>query len=148
MPSPHEPNYNLGFFLSQYYSEVFLRIVGLHKKEGLPLDTLAFIARYEAILKEKKIPKMQFYKDCGITDAAVSQWRKGKTNPAMSTINRIADYLNVMPEFLLTGTGEKEKPTPVSESELDYEIIMKLMQLTPSEIEKVAAFVEGLIAAR
>ena len=76
------------------------------------MDTLAFISRYEAILKEKKILKMQFYKDCGITDAAVSQWRTKKTKPAMTTISRIADYLGVSVGYLL-GSEQKEKtPTP------------------------------------
>lgn len=76
------------------------------------MDTLAFISRYEAILKEKKILKMQFYKDCGITDAAVSQWRTKKTKPAMTTISRIADYLGVSVGYLL-GSDQKEKsPAP------------------------------------
>ena len=83
------------------------------------MDTLAFISKYEAILKSKKIPKMQFYKDCGITDAAVSQWRKGKTNPAMTTISRISEYLEVSVAYLLGEEAQKEKPTLQSESELD-----------------------------
>lgn len=82
------------------------------------MDTLAFISKYEAILKEKKILKMQFYKDCEITDAAVSQWRKKKTKPAMTTISRIADYLGVTVGYLL-GLEQKETPTLQAESELD-----------------------------
>lgn len=70
------------------------------------MDTLAFISRYEAILKHKQIPKMQFYKDCEITDAAVSQWRKKKTKPAMTTISRIADYLGVSVGYLLGADEE------------------------------------------
>lgn len=65
------------------------------------MDTLSFISKYEEILKERRIPKMQFYKNCGITDAAVSQWRKGKTNPAMTTINKISVYLGVPISYLL-----------------------------------------------
>lgn len=85
------------------------------------MDTLAFISRYEAILKEKKIAKGVFYKNCGITDSAVSQWRKGRTNPSMTNINRIADYLSVSAEYLLTGTEQEKKPAP--EGELDAETI-------------------------
>jgi transcriptional regulator with XRE-family HTH domain len=73
------------------------------------LDTLAFIARYEAILKEKRIPKMVFYKECGITDAAVSQWRKGKTAPATKTISRIADFLGVTAESLLVDSDTPKR---------------------------------------
>lgn len=74
------------------------------------MDTLALIARYEAILREKKIPKMTMYRECGISDAAVSQWRRGKTVPAMKSIERIAAYLNVTPEYLLTGEDAKKAP--------------------------------------
>lgn len=76
------------------------------------MDVAAFMSRYEAILKERKIKKMQFYKDCGFTDAAVSQWRKGKNIPSMKNIKTIADYLGVTVEYLLTGNLEqKENPT-------------------------------------
>lgn len=75
------------------------------------MDTLGFISRYEAILRERKIPKMQFYKDCGISDAAVSQWRKEKTKPSMTTVSTIAKILNVSAEYLLTGIEQKENPT-------------------------------------
>lgn len=47
------------------------------------------------ILKEKKIPKMQFYKDCGITSGAYSLWNQGKTNPTISNLYKIASYLQV-----------------------------------------------------
>lgn len=72
------------------------------------MDALAFISRYEAILKARKIPKMQFYKDCSISDAAVSQWRKGKTKPAMTTINRISDYLGISVSYLLGGATTED----------------------------------------
>ena len=89
------------------------------------MDTLAFISRYEAILKERKIKKMEFYKMCGISDAAVSQWRKGKTNPTMATIKKIADVLSVSSNYLLTGIGEKKEKSPASkDAELsDFEIL-------------------------
>ncbi len=104
-------------------SEDFLRFVGLHKTGGIALDNLSFIARYEAILKAKKIPKGVFYQDCGITDAAVSQWRKGKTAPSMKSIDRIAEYLSVTAEYLLTGLGEKEKaPTSEGGRSKDHDI--------------------------
>lgn len=70
------------------------------------MDNLAFISRYEEILRERKIPKAQMYAACGISDSAVSQWRKGKTNPSMSSVSQIAEYLGVSAEYLLTGVKE------------------------------------------
>lgn len=83
------------------------------------MDSLALIARYEAILREKKIPKMTMYKACGISDAAVSQWRRGKTIPAMRSIERIAAYLDVTPEYLLTGEDAKKAPVLTDQDRRD-----------------------------
>lgn len=74
------------------------------------MDVLSFIARYEAILKDRHIKKGNFYAACEITDAAVSQWRRGKTLPSTKTIQRIADYLDICYEYLVTGIVQKEKP--------------------------------------
>jgi len=65
------------------------------------------VARINSLLKEKGISKSQFYRDCGITSAAYSQWNTGKTDPKIKTLERIADYLGTTTAFLL---GEKEKP--------------------------------------
>lgn len=86
---------------------------------------------------------MTFYKDCGITDAAVSQWRKGKTKPAMTTISRIADYLCVPVSYLLD-EGEKEKsPTPEG-----AELFPGYSDLTGEEKQKVRDYISLLLAAR
>jgi len=80
---------------------------------------LAFIARYEAILREQKTPKRKLYEACGITDAAVSQWRKGKTAPSMKSIERIASFLGVTTEYLLTGVEAKKAPALTEKDKRD-----------------------------
>ena len=102
------------------------------------MDTLGFISRYESVLKIKKIPKMRFYKECGISDAAVSQWRKGKTNPAMTTINRIAEYIGVSPEYLLT--GEQKNPAPMDGDGKSLEFLMLFNQLSPEDQDRELAY--------
>lgn len=67
--------------------------------------------------------------------------------PSTDAILKISDYFNLTTDELLC-VEIKKQPTPISESELDNALIDMLMQLTPSEIVKVEAFVEGLIAAR
>lgn len=82
------------------------------------MDVAAFMARYERILSTRGIPKMEFYKMCGFTDAAVSQWRRGKNTPSMKTIQAIADCLGVTAEYLLTGAEQEEKPLINDDEEL------------------------------
>jgi transcriptional regulator with XRE-family HTH domain len=100
------------------------------------LDTLAFIARYEAILKEKRIPKMVFYKECGITDAAVSQWRKGKTAPATKTISRIADFLGVTAESLLVDSDTPKRVITFSAKDVAAAIKVALEEETKRKEEE------------
>lgn len=76
------------------------------------MDIKDFIARYEAILREKHIPKTEFYEKCGISSSAVSQWNNGKTSPTITTISRIADFLQVDDGYLYSGI-KKEPGEPV-----------------------------------
>ena len=105
------------------------------------MNIAGFIARYEAILKERGIPKMDFYRACGFSDAAASQWRRGKNAPSMKNIERIAEYLNVSPEYLLTGQVTAEPLAPATEGEAYW--AERLSRLTPSDQALL-----GAVAAR
>ena len=98
------------------------------------MDTLTFIARYEAILKEKKIPKMTFYRDCEISDAAVSQWRKGKTVPSTKSIPTIAEYLGGTYEYLVSGVDQNKKAHTLTQK--DERDIEKRLSEVLEELER------------
>lgn len=74
------------------------------------------VARINALLAAKGIPKQQFYKDCSITSASYSLWNTGKTNPSMKNLKIIAEYLGVSVADLLPdedpSTGIKKDPIP------------------------------------
>lgn len=108
------------------------------------MDILSFISRYEAILKERRITKAQFYKDCSVSDAAVSQWRKGKTKPATTTMSRIADYLGVTVGYLLT--GEEEKRQTVDDLTLDEEE-KKLIEMFKNATPELKAAAMAILRA-
>lgn len=80
------------------------------------------VARINALLAAKGIPKQQFYKDCSITSASYSLWNTGKTNPSMKNLKIIAEYLGVsvadlLPdEELVPQEGIKKDPIPKEEA--------------------------------
>ena len=82
---------------------------------------IAITARIDALLMQRNITKTKFYEDCGITSASYSQWNTGKTTPRMKNIVRIAEYLKVSPEYLMTGDETKKEPTADNNSELNYD---------------------------
>ena len=81
------------------------------------------VARINALLAAKGIPKQLFYKDCSITSASYSLWNTGKTNPSMKNLKIIAEYLGVsvadlLPdEDLVPQEGIKKDPIPKDEAE-------------------------------
>ena len=47
-------------------------------------------------------------KKLGITSGTVTNWKNGST-PQSTTLKKIADYFNVDPEYLLTGSNTKKQ---------------------------------------
>lgn len=89
----------------------------------------------------------------GLPRGIIYKWKKGKNKNYKFYVVEIAKYFSVSVDYLLGNTDDpaparqKEKP-PAQGGELDNMLIDRLVQLTPDELEKVDAFVQGLIAAR
>lgn len=74
--------------------------------------------KIDQLLKERDVPKLQFYKDCAITPSAFSLWRQGKTNPTQKNLTRIAAYLQVpVAEILGDEFHQIPQPEPTPEPE-------------------------------
>lgn len=105
-----------------------------------------FFAVYSKLCVEEGKSPNGVAKLLGFPSSSVTQWKKGST-PRPAALQKIAEYFNVSVAFLL-GSEQKEKPIANSDEQLDAELIMRLCQLTPDEIQKVDAFVQGLLASR
>jgi transcriptional regulator with XRE-family HTH domain len=107
------------------------------------------VARINALLAAKGIPKQQFYKDCSITSASYSLWNTGKTNPSMKNLKIIAEYLGVsvadlLPdEDLVPQEGIKKDPIPKDEavSSAKQKLLDALDGLSDSQIEKLIGII-------
>lgn len=86
----------------------------------------------------------------GITESAYCGYETGKRQPDPIKISAIASVLGVSGDFLLeTGFEENKKESATGNGNgLDERLIQMLMALSPSEVEIVLAFVQGLIASR
>lgn len=108
------------------------------------------VARINALLAAKGIPKQQFYKDCSITSASYSLWNTGKTNPSMKNLKIIAEYLGVsvadlLPdEDLVPQEGIKKDPIPKDEvvGSAKQKLLDALDGLSDSQIEKLIGIIE------
>lgn len=102
----------------------------------------------------------------------VSEWKRGKNFPSPEEAARMCILLKTTPDEILLREGKtpeetakcqkgialvrdlldqqgaKKALTKTGERELDVSLIKRLVQLTPDEMEKVDAFVQGLLASR
>lgn len=102
--------------------------------------------RIKELRKAKNMKQVELANAISVSQAALSGYETGKYEPDFDTLQRIAEFFHVSIDYIL-GRDEK-KPAPISESELDAELIERLCNLTPEEKDKVDAFVQGLLASR
>lgn len=120
----------------------------------MQIDTSSILRRIEIRLAEIEMPKQVFYEKSGISSGSYSQWNTGMHSPSLKKLQKAALVLGVPVEYLLYGDapaaseGAKKALTKTGERELDMSLIKRLVQLTPDEMEKVDAFVQGLLASR
>lgn len=89
------------------------------------------VARINSLLAAKGISKQDFYAQCGITSATLSQWNTGKTRPRIRTLQSIADFLGTSVNYLMTGSHVSEqgqeqqgiKKDPTQTGEVDPELL-------------------------
>ena len=75
------------------------------------------VERVKAIRKERKIPISKLESDLGFSNGYIGQLRKG-VFPA-DRLAKIASYLGITTDYLLTGEETKKAPTPEGEREID-----------------------------
>ena len=114
------------------------------------MDSLPIIKRIEDLMKEKNIPKMKIYEDLRLSTGTFSQWKSGRNAPSDKSLLIIADYLNTTVEYLKTGSGQKEKPSPIVEglTEAQEKVLRLFDSMTDQEQRALLATARGLIAAR
>lgn len=92
----------------------------------------------------------------GVSKATVKRWESGEiANIRRDKIYKLAVALRTTPSYLMGWDEEPdphpqqiEKPAPSGDELLDAELVSRLASLTPEEMQKVDAFVQGLLANR
>ncbi len=66
-------------------------------------EELCFMDRVEKILKDKRLTQKELAEDLGLRRPTLSDWKKNGAVPAADICLRIAEYLGVSVEWLVTG---------------------------------------------
>lgn len=78
----------------------------------------------------------------------ISDWLKGRSESYKNYIYEVSAKYGVSVAWLKGETDEKNPPVTEDERVLNEELISSLVSLTPEEMQKVDAFVQGLLANR
>ena len=87
--------------------------------------------KIKARVTELGLTMAEFYKDCGISSSALSQWRNGVTTPSLASLQNIAVYLGMPLSQLLE---ETKSPAP-NEGEAEREEFIRLYQAAPAWLQ-------------
>lgn len=99
--------------------------------------------------KYKHGSKADFARSIGYDSGdIVSMWENGSSVSYKKKLHEIAAKYGVSVAWLKGETDEKNPPVPEDERLLNEELISRLVSLTPEEMQKVDAFVQGLLANR
>lgn len=120
-----------------------------------------FYNRFEALCEQKGVTPNRACLDMGLSRSIAAKWKNTGNNPRADVLAKIADYFGVTTSDLLGETVDKvdvfgaaleasrqTKKDPETLTGIEARLVDLLTQLTPSEEEKVQAFVEGLLANR
>ena len=86
-----------------------------------------FGLRVEELLREREIKPFEFYRAIGIVPQNFYDWKKKGSSPTAMTALKVAKYLGVSVEYLLT--GERDNPLQAKVEELQ-ERLRKIASFT------------------
>lgn len=101
------------------------------------MDSVGFVERMETQLDKLGIAKQTFYTACGVSSSAVSQWRTGRTAPSQRTIEKIASFLHINQDYLVTGIQTQEDFFRINK---DEETIIQKFRLLDSTGQTIVRY--------
>lgn len=110
------------------------------------MDRDIFVENVKKLCAIKGIGPTKACKESGVGGSFISDIKRGRV-PSVANVQMLADYLGVTTSELLGEKKDGSGAVSDVEAALDREIISRLVQLTPEELEKVDAFVQGLLAS-
>lgn len=93
-----------------------------------------FAKTLNRLLEEKGIDQERMAADLSIAEGSISNYRSGKTEPKLSAIVKIANYLGVDCQYLMTGVQSKH--TALHDAGLSSGSIEKITSFIPTDEER------------
>jgi len=112
-------------------------------------EDLCMLDKILELVHEKGLSIRQFSIECGLNHNSISAWKKGKANPSLDALKRIADYFNKPISYFY---GAEEQPQESNPLIADFMKQVRLKEMTPEEIQELAnhaqLIADGIISKR
>lgn len=110
------------------------------------MDREIFVQNVKRHCEQKGVKPTVACREAGVGTSFISDINRGQV-PSVAKVQMLANYLGVTTSELLGEKKDGSGAVSDVEAALDQELISRLVQLTPEELEKVDAFVQGLLAS-
>lgn len=117
-------------------SDFFFSIIKTEEKMKNGAD---IVERIDKFLTEKNIKRTVFASAVGITNQSITDWKTRGTVPASDIALRIAEYLGVSVEWLITGVS------PAKRSAEELELLKMFSQLDDAQKDGIFALMQSNI---
>ena len=106
---------------------------------------------YQRLLDEKGLKNADVARATGISNMTLSDWKRGKTVPKTDKMRKIAEYLNVSVDYLMTGnevqfiveTAKKDVLLTTMPSKIK-EYTLKLSEMPKEKQEQIMSLIDML----
>ena len=92
---------------------------------------------YQRLLDEKGLKNADVARATGISNMTLSDWKRGKSVPKSDKMRKIAEYLNVSVDYLMTG-NEMEFTAEMAEIDLELSQMKERMKLYALKLSRLS----------
>lgn len=96
---------------------------------------------YQKLLDEKNLKNADIARATGISNMTLSDWKNGKSTPKQDKMLKIAEFLEVSVEYLMTGT-EPQKDYLYTDENADFLIEITRMSKDKDFVDKMKKYME------
>lgn len=108
-----------------------------------------WLDKLKAMKADSGMTTREIAEKSGIPEPTLEKLFAGATKePKLGTITTLVHFFGRTLDDLDDSQKTKKEPAPESGNELDEKLVQRLMSLTPEELVKVDAFVQGILASR
>ena len=104
--------------------------------------------RIDNIMKRKRKKNIDLINYLGLTRTTYDNWRRGKSESYMDHIDKISDFLNVNPNYLLTGNEKYEEQIHTINNSKEEKLLKLFRSISDKEADILlniaSAFVDSI----